>query len=97
MVCVCVCVFVGVWVCVCARARSKEIVTVALLFLSEGACQYLRTVSTLRLVSSRVHEIHVRYINIHSMKLSRELGCADRYETIIGRLLYNEGVQHRSF
>jgi len=92
-----VCVFVGVWVCVCARARSKEIVTVALLFLSEGACQYLRTVSTLRLVSSRVHEIHVRYINIHSMKLSRELGCADRYETIIGRLLYNEGVQHRSF
>jgi len=97
VVCVCVCVFVGVWVCVCARARSKEIVTVALLFLSEGACQYLRTVSTLRLVSSRVHEIHVRYINIHSMKLSRELGCADRYETIIGRLLYNEGVQHRSF
>jgi hypothetical protein len=32
---------------------------------------------------------------LHEIKSG--IGCADRYDTIIGRLLYKEIIQHRSF
>jgi len=62
-------------ICVCnflSRYVHDEIVTIGLLFLSEEVWQYFRGVSTLRSVTSRIHEIHVRFISIHSMKLRRE-------------------------